>query len=83
MNAHSAGRLATDVDHWFDANLAGRSAEALRHATVAARLHVRHIVGTLLPQLERLYLDNLMQTEDAREGIAAFLEKRLPGWTHR
>ena len=80
---------AAPAEEWRQAGLvsfvsgAGRSAEALRHATVAARLHVRHIVGTLLPQLERLYLDNLMQTEDAREGIAAFLEKRLPGWTHR
>lgn len=78
-----AGRLASDVDVWFDANVRDRSAAALRHASAAARLHVRHAVGTLLPQLERLYLDTLMQTQDAREGIAAFLEKRLPRWADR
>jgi cyclohexa-1,5-dienecarbonyl-CoA hydratase len=77
------GRLAEDVDRWFDTNLRGRSAEALRHAVAAARLRVRQNVETLLPQLERLYLGTLMQTEDAREGVAAFLEKRLPKWNDR
>ena len=77
------GELAADVDRWFATHLAGRSAEALRHAASAARLRLRQDVGTLLPQLERLYLDTLMRTEDAREGIAAFLEKRLPTWNDR
>jgi cyclohexa-1,5-dienecarbonyl-CoA hydratase len=33
-----------------------------------------------LARAEEIYLDELMQTEDAREGIAAFLEKREPIW---
>jgi cyclohexa-1,5-dienecarbonyl-CoA hydratase len=33
-----------------------------------------------LARAEEIYLDELMQTEDAREGIAAFLEKRKPIW---
>jgi cyclohexa-1,5-dienecarbonyl-CoA hydratase len=77
------GTLAADVDRWFDDHLRGRSAEALRHAVAATRLRLRQDVGALLPQLERLYLDTLMQTEDAREGVAAFLEKRLPRWNDR
>jgi 1,4-dihydroxy-2-naphthoyl-CoA synthase len=30
--------------------------------------------------VERLYLDTLMSTNDAVEGIEAFLEKRSPKW---
>jgi cyclohexa-1,5-dienecarbonyl-CoA hydratase len=34
-----------------------------------------------LARAEKIYLDELMKTEDAREGIQAFLEKRDPRWT--
>ena len=34
-------------------------------------------------ELERLYLDELMKTEDAREGLAAFMEKRAAVWKHK
>lgn len=33
-----------------------------------------------LARAEKIYLEELMQTEDAREGIQAFLEKREPRW---
>jgi cyclohexa-1,5-dienecarbonyl-CoA hydratase len=36
-----------------------------------------------LARAERIYLEELMTTEDTREGIAAFLEKRSPKWTGR
>ena len=36
-----------------------------------------------LAQVERIYLEELMKTEDAREGIAAFLQKRTPIWKGR
>lgn len=34
-------------------------------------------------EMEALYLDSLMKTEDAREGLQAFLEKREPMWKDR
>lgn len=77
------GTLAAVVDRWFDAHLRDTSAAALRHATAAARLCLREHVRAVLPQLERLYLNDLMRTEDAAEGIAAFLEKRAPRWNDR
>ncbi|HEX8137281.1 MAG TPA: enoyl-CoA hydratase-related protein [Pyrinomonadaceae bacterium] len=36
-----------------------------------------------LSQVESLYLNELMKTEDAREGIKAFMEKRKPDWRNR
>jgi cyclohexa-1,5-dienecarbonyl-CoA hydratase len=36
-----------------------------------------------LARAEKTYLDDLMKTEDAREGINAFLEKRPPVWKGR
>ena len=32
--------------------------------------------------LEKLYMDELMQTRDANEGLRSFLEKRRPDWSH-
>jgi cyclohexa-1,5-dienecarbonyl-CoA hydratase len=36
-----------------------------------------------LARAEKIYFDELMKTEDAQEGINAFLEKRPPVWKAR
>jgi cyclohexa-1,5-dienecarbonyl-CoA hydratase len=36
-----------------------------------------------LKQTEKIYLNDLMKTLDAREGIKAFMEKRKPNWKHK
>jgi len=59
------------------------SASSLRHARNAARRHLNRQMKHGLPELESAYLDQLMSTQDAKEGIAAFLEKRRPRWTHK
>jgi cyclohexa-1,5-dienecarbonyl-CoA hydratase len=75
--------LERAVDAWFDRHLASKSAAALRYAAAAARSSLLADVRTALPKLERLYLDELMRSHDAVEGIQAFLEKRDPQWHDR
>jgi cyclohexa-1,5-dienecarbonyl-CoA hydratase len=78
-----AAALDEDVDAWFARYCEKRSAAAIRIAARAARWPVRHAAEVVLPELERLYLTELMKTADAAEGIRAFVEKRPPVWTHR
>lgn len=58
------------------------SAAALRFAHRALRMqqirHFRAVIG----DLESLYLDELMASHDAREGIQSFLDKRTPVWSN-
>lgn len=68
---------------WFDEQLAGKSGASLALALAAARIVMRSQVRERLAAVERLYLDQLMSTRDANEGLAAFLAKRSPSWEHR
>jgi cyclohexa-1,5-dienecarbonyl-CoA hydratase len=65
---------------YFDEHLAKLSASSLRFATEAARAEMVDRVRHKLARLERVYLDELMKTDDAAEGLQAFLEKRAPVW---
>jgi len=68
---------------YFDAHLATKSAAALAWAVEASRGSFVPEVLRRLTQVERIYLDHLMRTHDANEGLAAFLAKRAPKWEHR
>ena len=68
---------------WFDEHLAGKSGACLAFALQAARGARTREARARLADLERLYLDGLMQTHDANEGLDAFLAKRPPHWEHR
>jgi cyclohexa-1,5-dienecarbonyl-CoA hydratase len=75
-----AAELDARVDAWFDEHLARRSATALKHAAIAVRAGLAAHVRATLPELERLYLKDLMTTADAAEGVEAFMQKRTPNW---
>src|SRR5437016_6273478 len=38
---------------------------------------------SVLTEVENLYLNELMKTEDASEGVHAFMEKRKPEWRNK
>lgn len=64
------------------AHLVPRSASSVRFAVEAARAGFAERVRRELAAVERLFLDRLMRTADAREGLQAFLEKRDARWTN-
>ncbi|MHC4958014.1 MAG: enoyl-CoA hydratase/isomerase family protein [Planctomycetota bacterium] len=76
------GELEGETEQFVDRYIRPRSAKALRMAVRATRGPLHAQLQERLPELERLYLDDLMATRDAHEGIAAFLEKREPKWVH-
>ncbi len=59
------------------------SSSTLRLAKRALSQGASGDVLSALASVERTYLHDLMRTEDAHEGIAAFLEKRDPVWRDR
>lgn len=68
---------------YYEEYLAAHSAKALRLATEAARIGLTRRFDTELQAAEDLYLERLMATEDAAEGLEAFLAKRQPQWRNR
>jgi len=73
----------------LDARIDALVAALVERSPTAIRLgkHALHAVQdmTLAQCLDymTLMLDRMTQTEDAREGIAAFTAKRKPAWTGR
>jgi len=68
------------VDSWIQKQIIPKSASSLRHALRAARSNFNKVFLEELKALEDVYLDQLMETKDANEGINAFIEKRKPVW---
>ncbi len=68
---------------WLEEAILPKSASSLRQSVMAARTQTNHFLERLLPVVERQYVESLMATHDANEGIAAFLEKREPQWENR
>ena len=77
------GKLTEVVENFFRNDLQPRSASSLRMAKKAAAMVLSRTYGEFIGSLESLYLKDLMSTEDAKEGIMAFLEKRKPAWKNR
>ena len=70
-----ARALADRIARW--------SASALRLAKRSVRATAGRGLAEAFQTAERIYVDELMATRDAVEGLTAFLEKRRAAWSHR
>jgi cyclohexa-1,5-dienecarbonyl-CoA hydratase len=82
-----ANQIADDPSkaalEYFGEHLSGKSAASISYAVQAARARFAARSKERLAEVERLYLEGLMKTHDANEGLNAFLAKRRPQWEHR
>ena len=78
-SAHSKDKIQEAIqerlDHFFKLSPA-----ALRHAKKAFYAWDSIHLDKGLARAEKIYIEELMQTQDAKEGIQAWLEKRNPEW---
>ena len=70
------------AEEWL-ARVYRQSASSIRLTKKAFRVAQGADFDQRLASVERLYLDELMKTADANEGLNAFVEKRKPEWSGR
>ncbi|MCK6649504.1 MAG: enoyl-CoA hydratase-related protein [Bacteroidia bacterium] len=74
--------LESETEKWIEEFILPKSASSLKYAVKASRIKFNHVLSNFLPQLEYMYVNQLMNTADANEGINSFLEKRKPVWNN-
>jgi enoyl-CoA hydratase/carnithine racemase len=83
LSAHEAeahGLVARVVPHdQLEAETAAAVADLLKSAP-RARLTLKRIINARYGAVEKLTFDDSLRGEEAREGFAAFAEKRAPSW---
>jgi cyclohexa-1,5-dienecarbonyl-CoA hydratase len=79
-----APAAALDIElNRFRRELLEQSPTVLALARKAASLPSRAGLEAALHEAERIYLDELLKTEDSTEGLQGFLDKRQPQWKGR
>lgn len=68
---------------YYGKYLAKLSASSLRFAVRGARVGFAERLAAKFRAVEKLYLDEMMKTRDAVEGLTAFLEKRPAKWENK
>src|SRR5262249_11012588 len=81
-SAHAEGDLQKTIQNTLD-HLLKLSPAALAYAKKAFYAWDSIHLDKGLARAEKIYIEELMQTEDAREGIQAWLEKRKAVWKGR
>lgn len=75
------GELETETRRIVE-QITAKSQAVTRILKMAIRAGRERPFAQALAESERLYLDDLLATDDMAEGLASFLEKRPPVWRH-
>lgn len=75
--------MEATLDQWIAKNICKKSASSLKYAVRAARKKFNATIIKRLPELENVYITQLIETYDANEGISSFIEKRKPEWKNK
>lgn len=75
--------LEKGIESFITTQILPKSASSLRFAVNASRTMLNQVIKEKLPLLEKEYVNKLMETKDANEGINSFLEKRKPDWVNK
>ena len=76
---------AAELENWVQERVS-QLAKPSRVASVMTKRALQSGFGAWdasTPELEKLYLNELMKSEDTSEGLAAFIEKRPAVWKHK
>ncbi len=73
----------SQLEAFMQAHILPRSAAALNWTVRASRFEMHQAFLKNITAIEKMYVDDLMASSDANEGIAAFMEKRKPVWKNR
>lgn len=81
--AEDADELDKKVASFIEKRILPLSASSIRFGAKASRLCVLKHYQKYIKELETFYLNDLMKTNDAKEGIHSFLDKRKPEWKNK
>ncbi|HLG18496.1 MAG TPA: enoyl-CoA hydratase-related protein [Bdellovibrionota bacterium] len=78
-----SGDPKAEATNLLDKQILPKSGAALEFTVKASRYEFHEAFRRGIERLEKTYVRELMETADANEGIASFLEKRKPAWKNR
>jgi len=71
------------LEEFLSTHILPKSTVALQFSVKSCRFEMHQAFLQNVDQIEKLYVQELMKSEDANEGISAFMEKRAAFWKNR
>jgi cyclohexa-1,5-dienecarbonyl-CoA hydratase len=72
-----------ELNEFISKHILPKSAAALQFAAKSSRYEMHQAFLKNIEAVEKMYVQDLMATEDANEGIRAFMERRKPVWKNK